>query len=190
MFKHLIISFALVLSLHSSDEEINHLPFEYMNVQYAGYIGFLSVGGGNTFFDGKYDLEFYIGVTPRFFGISEISIYTFALKNNYIPFTLQHNGYNIRPYFGVGMLAAKNSRYDPNWQDEIDSDYYYQNNWHISVNTGININKKLTNSMIDSLGIYVEAVALDTFLQNYYLNYDSVEITDTFSLAIGVRIEF
>jgi len=190
MFKHLIISLALVISLYSSDEDINPLPFEYMNVQYAGYIGFLSVGGGNTFFDDMYDLEVYIGVTPRTFGISEISIYTFALKNNFIPYTFEYNEYNIRPYIGAGILAAKNSRYDPNWQDTIESGYYYQNNWHISVNTGVNINKELSNSSIKSIGIYIEAVSLDTFLQNYFANTDSVKLYDTFSLAIGARIEF
>lgn len=190
MFKHLIISLALVGSLYSSDEEINHLPFEYMNVQYAGYIGFLSFGGGNTFLDGKYDLEFYIGGTPRAFDISEITIYTFAVKNNYVPYTFKHNNYTIRPYVGLGLLAAKNRRYDPNWQDSIDWSYYNQSNFHISVNTGVSINKELTNASVKSIGIYIETVALDVFLYDYFLNLDSMKLSDPFSLAIGVRIEF
>lgn len=190
MFKHILISILVVVSLHSNEKKINNLPFEYFNVQYAGYLGFLSIGGGNTFYDAKYDLEFYIGVTPRLFNISEITIYTFGVKNNYIPYTFQHNEYIVRPYVGAGLLFAKNKRYDPNWQDTIEFSYYNTLNLHLTINTGININKKFKNSSIKSAGLYVEAVAIDTFLYSYVVNLDTMKLSDIFSLAIGVRIKF
>lgn len=177
-------------SLHSNEKKINHLPFDYVNIQYAGNLGFLSIGGGNTFYDGKYDLEFYIGVTPALFNISEVSICTFALKNNYIPYTIDYKDYSIRPYVGMGLLTSNNKRYDPNWQDEIEFSYYNTFNMHITINSGVNINKKFKDSSIKSAGIYAEFVVIDQFLWNYTQNSDTVRLNDIFSLALGVRITY
>ena len=188
MFKKLLLSLLLLGALQA--EEINHLPFEYMNVQYAGEIGFLSVGGGNTFFDDHYDMELYIGATPRFFGISEITIYTFAMKNNYIPYTFRYKSYDLRPYMGLGILAAQNQRYDPNWQDTIDRAYYFQNNYHATMNLGLNMNKHFEESSIESLGLYFETTTIDVYFLDYFNNPDALNIDDVFSIAFGVRIGF
>lgn len=190
MFKKLLLISVFVITLHAGDEEINHLPFDYMNVQYAGQIGFISIGGGNTFFDDHYDFELYLGLTPRLFYISEVAIVTLAVKNNYIPYTLKYESYEFRPYIGLGILFAQNQRYDPNWQDSIDDSYYYQNNWHITGNIGLTINKNFSEPGIRSLGLYIESMTNDVYFLDYYHNREALTIDDVFSTAFGLRIGF
>jgi len=190
MLKKLLFICLFLVTIHASDEEINALPFDYMNVQYAGAIGFISIAGGNTFFDDHYDLELYIGATPRFFDISEVAIYTLAIKNNYIPYTFRYHSYDLRPYMGLGILAAKNQRYDPNWKDDIDRGYYFQNNWHATANFGVNINKYFEDASIKSFGFYAETLTIDVYFLDYFNNPKALSLDDVFSLAFGVRIGF
>ena len=180
----------LIVELNASEEETNPLPFDYMNVQFAGQIGFLSVAGGNTFLNDHYDFEIYIGATPRFLDISEVTIYTLAIKNNYVPYTFNWSDYTLRPYIGLGFLIGNNQRYNPNWQDNIDKGYYYQNIWHVTGNMGLLFKKKLEGSSISSLGFYVETVTLDVYVIDYFQNTDALDLDDIFSLSFGARIEF
>ena len=190
MFRKLLISLLLVLTLQADDEKINALPFDYMNLQYAGEIGFIGVGGGNTFFSDHYDLEFYLGFTPRITGISEVALFSFAVKNNYVPYTLEIQSYSFRPYIGFGILVGANHRYDPNWQDNVEKNYYYQNNWHITGNLGLVMRKALEDAPLKSLGFYVESTTLDVYVIDYVQNLDALALDDIFSIGFGIRMEF
>ncbi len=150
----------------------------------------MSIGGGNTFFNDHYDFEVYIGATPRLFNISEVAIYTLAIKNNYVPYTFNLRDYTLRPYMGIGILAADNQRYDPNWQDDIDRGYYYQNFWHVTGNFGLIFNKKLKDTAVSAVGLYIETVTLDVYFLDYIQNRDALGLDDVFSLSLGARIEF
>lgn len=190
MFKKAVLALALLTPLLSASEEINTLPFDYMNLQYAGNIGFIGVGGGNTFLDDHYDFELYLGLTPRLNYISEVSIITLAMKNNFIPYTFKAGSFSMRPYMGIGMLLGANHRYNPNWQDNIDNSYYYQNNWHITANLGLIVSRKYKEKSDATLGMYVETSSLDTYMLNYIKNRSTVALTDIFSIAVGIRMGF
>ncbi len=190
MFKKSIIIALLSVSLYGSEEDINPLPFDYVNFQFAGQIGLLSVGGGNTFFDDHYDFEVYLGLTPRIEQVSEVTIITLAMKNNFIPYTFKYQDFEARPYIGLGLFFAMNQRYDPNWQDDIDSSYYYQNNWHVTGHIGLNVNKKVTDLKMKSIGVYVESMTNDVYFLDYIQNQETLSIDDVFSIAFGVRIGF
>ena len=180
----------LLSTLQAGDEKINPLPFDYMNLQYAGEIGFVSVAGGNTFFNDHYDFEIYLGFTPRIEGISEVGLFSFAMKNNYVPYTLDIGTYSLRPYLGLGLLLGANHRYNPNWQDNIDSNYYYQNNWHVTANLGLVMRKELDAAPLSSVGLYVETTTLDIYAVSYVENLGTLALNDIFSIAFGVRMEF
>jgi len=190
MFKVFVIALLLFFTLHADDKKINPLPFEYMNLQYAGEIGFIGVGGGNTFFDDTYDFELYLGFTPRIKGISEVALFSLALKNNYVPYTFKMSSYSLRPYIGIGLLLGANHRYNPNWQDNVEKNYYYQNNWHITANLGVVVRKKLEDAPLKSLGFYVESTTLDVYVVDYVQNLDALALDDIFSIGFGVRMEF
>jgi hypothetical protein len=208
MYKFLISTFFLLLTVSSiaaqeeskksQDNAINHLPFEYMNIQYAGNIGLVSIGAGNSFFDDHYDLEFYLGVTPKY--VSEITIVTLAVKNNYIPYTIDFKGYSLRPYIGLGLLFSPHHRYNPNWQDEIPDNYYYQNSWHATGHLGLNFNKKvkkgkystswLASNGVTSVGLYVEVTTIDTYFVSYLSNKDVIALKNIFSTSFGFKLGF
>ena len=190
MFRYIILSFLLIVVLHANEEEINVLPFEYLNLQYAGNIGFIGVGGGNTFFNDHYDLELYLGFTPKIKGISEVTIFSLAVKNNYVPYTFHLESYSFRPYIGLGLLLGANHRYNPNWQDQVEKDYYYQNNWHATANIGLVMRKGLEDRYLTSVGFYMETMTLDVFAIDYIQNRDVLDLNDIFSIAFGVRMEF
>jgi len=191
MYKYILVLFLSISLLQAADKEsINQMPFDYMNVQYAGNLGFVSLGGGNTFYDGHYDFELYLGWTPK--AVSEVAIFTFALKNNYVPYTYEEAGYEIRPYIGLGFFFALNQRYDPNWQDDIEKNYYYQNFYHFSGHLGLNINvkKEVDDSMFEKVGLYVETTTVDTYLISYFSNSEVLTLDDIFTIAFGIRVTF
>ena len=190
MFKRALLGFFLLYSLVSHAEEINTLPFDYMNLQYAGNIGFIGVGGGNTFLNDHYDFELYLGFTPHIKYISEVAIISLAMKNNYVPYTFKAGTFSIRPYMGLGMIIGANHRYDPNWQDNINKAYYYQNNWHVTANLGLIVNTKYRDDSNETLGLYVETSSLDVYMNNYIKNSDTLALSDIFSIAFGIRMGF
>jgi len=190
MFKSIILTVLLFVPSLSFAEKINALPFEYTNFQYAGNIGFIGIGGGNTFFNDHYDFEVYFGFTPKIKYISEVAVVSLAIKNNYIPYTFKMKQYTLRPYLGIGLLVGANHRYNPNWQDSIDNSYYYQNNWHIVANLGLIFNRKFEVNQSSALGFYVESSTLDVYAVDFIQNPNALDLNDIFSLAFGIRMTF
>lgn len=162
-------------------EPINPLPFDYLQIQHAGNIGLIAVGGGNTFFGGHYEMEFYLGITPRTH--SEASIAAVAMKNNLIPFSLHVSDYRFKPYAGLGLLSGLNHRYDPQWRDELPDDYYYQDIWHFTAHLGTVVER-------GDWGVYVEAMTIDSYFSAYASSKGALTLSDIFSLAVGLRIGF
>ncbi|MBN2895162.1 MAG: hypothetical protein JXK05_04625 [Campylobacterales bacterium] len=178
MFKSLVIALALLATLRA--EPINPPPFDYLNIQHAGNVGIIALGGGNTFLEGHYEMEFYLGLTPRTH--SEASVAAVAMKNNLIPFSLHVSEYRFKPYAGLGLLSALNHRYDPQWRDELPDEYYYQDIWHFSAHFGAVFERS-------DWGVYVEAMTIDSYFSVYASSKGSLGLDDIFSLGVGLRIK-
>lgn len=172
----------------AEDEVLNAMPFDYVNIQYAGNIGMLSVAGGNSFFDGMYDMELYLGITPN--TVSEVAIYTLAIKNNFIPYEFKIDDYLVKPYAGVGFFFAWNQRYDPSANEEIPDDYYFQTLWHLSAHFGLIFEKVLHDNYFSKAGFYIETTALDTEIVSYFSSDGTIESRDIFTIALGLRMSF
>lgn len=179
MFRAFLLTCILASALKA--EPINPPPFDYINVQFAGNIGLLSVGGGNTFLDGHYEMEFYLGLTPHTH--SEAAILTVAMKNNLIPFTLHVSEYALKPYVGLGLLSALNHRYDPQWRDELPDDYYYQDIWHLTAHLGL-------VAQYGTWGLYFEAMTVDSYFAAYASSNGAITPDDIISFAVGLRRAF
>ncbi len=195
MFRKLLLVLVLVFASVSAEEnrtepDFNHLPMDYMSLQYAGNIGMISVGIGNLFFDGRYAFELYYGYTPRL--VSEVAVSTLAMKHSYVPGSWNMYGHTVEPYAGLGLIYSLNQRYDPNWLDEIPDNYYYQYAFQLIGYVGLSVMHPVTDpaSSIKSFGAYMELGTVDSYLINYFSEGNALQLEDVLNTAIGVRMTF
>lgn len=175
---------------NTTKKELNLLPMDYMNVQFAGNIGFLSVGIGNRFLDDLYALEIYYGYTPRL--VSEVAISTVAVKNNLTPSRWMLFNHTIEPYIGLGVLYSFNQRYDPNWADDVPDNYYYQYSFHLIGYGGVSVMYpvKDPSATIRAFGGYVEVGTVDAYLIDYLSDNEALRLQDIGNIALGIRLAF
>jgi hypothetical protein len=165
---------------------------DYVNNQYAGNIGFFSVGLGYYILP-KYRLyaDFVYGYTPS--NKSSIDIHDFVLRIGIKPYSIKMTGYiDWRPIF-INLAVSKLLNSSSTWENlpnYYPKDYYPQNafRYHLDIGTSAkyNINNKL------GIELYSLSTTNDLYLRyyNHYYRSGHLHLHDIFSAAIGINIIF
>lgn len=166
---------------------------EYVVVQHAGSIGYLSVGTGYELFQDKSgSLEFTYGEVPKSKGGP---LHIISAKFAYRPFDIRVNKrIRINPANpGVFFSYHLNKQFDLGFDKEQYGKGYY--GWstalrgHFSLNNEITIN---TGEKLKSVTLYSEFNVNDLYLASifYRNNRDWLSPSDIIKLGIGVRVGF
>lgn len=166
-----------------------YVPDHY-KLQFAGKIGFLSVGAGYLHAKEKLETDIYFGYLPKSIGGDYIE--TFTLKSTFFPWNKEiGNGYNIRP-FSVGFYLSYSfgSEFDTILPNEYPRGYYW---WATSLRfggfIGGSISKELPNSRVfQNITFYYELGTYDLLFLSYIQNLETVRIYDVTSLALGIKL--
>lgn len=164
--------------------------------QYAGSIGFLSVGAGYELFkNDRGSLDLMYGFVPKGKG-GRLHIGT--VKFAYRPFEVKLNDwaklYPVNP--GAFISYHFGPRFDFQWdKDTYEKGYYWWSTAlrpHISLGTEVKIDtRKLAPSLkIKSLSVYSEFNTNELYLVSYYQNAGTLSVADIFKLGFGVRVAF
>lgn len=169
---------------------------DYHKLQYAGSMGFLSLGTGWTY--GKHnnwETEFLIGVVPRY-RTEDISI-TATLKENYIPFHLDLDQKKPGKWVFAPLTASIyfNKIFGEHFWTELPERYpekYYvlATNLRFNVSLGQSITYGLRANKYagKSISFFYEVGTNDCYIIEA-IQDKSIRMKDILSLSLGIKID-
>jgi hypothetical protein len=165
---------------------------DFVGVQYAGSIGYMSIHTGYNFFKDKTALSFHYGYVPEVKG-GELHIS--AIKFEYKPFNIKlGNKLVLQPLNPVVFLSytfGKNFGLSFD-RDQYAKGYYF---WSPALREHLGLSSELKilgdkSSKIKSISIYTEANTNDLYMISWFENRTTTPIYEIFHLGFGVRMNF
>ncbi|MFN2457054.1 MAG: hypothetical protein ABR502_02525 [Chitinophagaceae bacterium] len=165
---------------------------DYIKLQFAGGVGFASVGLGYDIRDKKIEGDILYGYVPE--KIGGTSIHTLTGKVTWFPLSnISLKEIQIKP-LSLGFLVnyTFGSQYFLFSPENYPLDYYgYPTAMHLGVFVGGQVNKTLSdNTLFNRISLYYELGTNDVELVSYATNTKALKITDIFNLGIGVKTSF
>lgn len=195
MRKLLIFSLILFMSSASVIAQVKArsplLP-DHVSLQYAGSIGYMSLGMGYHLFKEKASLSLHYGYVPEVKG-GELHIA--AVKFEYKPFAIKLGNklilHPINPTVFASYTFAEHLGFKFN-RDQYPKGYYF---WSPSLREHLALNTELKilgdpGSQIKSISLFAEANTNDLYLISWFENRTSTPIRDIFHMGFGVRMNF
>jgi len=174
----LIISLAFLLPVNA-----NAYFIDYLKLQYAGEIGFMSLGIGHKFTK-KYTLEYFHGYVPPEIGGHEIE--TFSIKNNYSFYTYERWNHFVNFYLGANLYHVAGLDYQTSRHSNFPSEYYRLGSIRGLFYTGLQVGSSKKSYHFG----YFEGGLNDIVITNYYNNPDVIDPVEYISLALGYGYMF
>jgi hypothetical protein len=161
---------------------------DYIKLQYAGGIGFLSAGIGYSFFDYRLDVSFFYGYTPVWFTIDDLhsvslqfTVKLFRIKTKKDIEILPLNiGWYLHHTFG--------NEYWVILPDNYPKGYYW---WSPGRNAGVFLGGEIKTKLLagktpaSGLAFYVRVGTRGLYLSSKVGN-SSIPVTDIIELGVGV----
>ena len=199
-FKILLISaFTLVCSVSATYSQVSFkldsisykkaLP-DYVKLQFAGGIGFLSTGVGYTFLDHRLDISFFYGYVPKYFTYDDLHSISLQLTAKLLRFELSDNIEILPLNFGWFAHHTFGNEYWIKLPDNYPDEYYW---WSPGRNAGIFIGGEIktklfaTKTPASGTAFYARIGSRGLYLTSKFGN-SSISLTDIIELGFGVAI--
>ena len=181
-------SYSQVISKVDSASYKKFLP-DYVKLQFAGGIGFLSTGIGYTFFDHRLDVSFFYGYVPECFTADDL--HSISLQLTAKLFRFKYKNTEILP-LNIGWFAHHTfgNEYWITLPDNYPDNYYW---WSPGRNVGFflggEIKTKLLANMTPASGtaFYVRVGSRGLYVASKVGN-SSIPLKDIIELGFGVAI--
>lgn len=180
---------ALLAAAQDSTRERSRLLPDYVKVQYAGGIGFTSIGLGYQSRNDRLEGDFYYGYVPKSVG----GVYIHALSSKLTWHALKKvdvKSLEVRP-LSAGILVSYTfgKQYFLFWPENYPYSYYdFPTALHMGVFVGGRVDKPLKRGK--KVGLYYELGSNDRELSSYLSNRKSIRVTEILNLALGIRTSF
>jgi hypothetical protein len=158
------------------------IPGQY-KLQYAGSIGFMSIGFGYAITP-TYQPALFFGYLSENFGGSKNSVISISLKNSFY-FTKEPLFKYFKPYGGLSINWGNTNNTFRRLPDYYPKDYYFQNKIHFYPFLGGELKFAINNRYFDGVGVYTEFSAMDAYLLEA-IRTEYVKPHMALSMAIGV----
>ena len=185
-----ILIFPKMLFANPTEKGIKswYIP-EYSKVQFAGNIGFMSVGLGYEWWNKKAQTDVMYGYVSENKG--NASIHTFTLKNS---FRLYHfniiDRYNLSPIMGFSLSFEPGQNGYMRVPDRYPDGYYSPNSFYACLNLGMKSKFKFNEkSHFSALELYTEINSLANYIY-YNIAAKEDKSLNVLSMAIGINVFF
>lgn len=185
----MIIGFPAI-GQHVENNKRSWLIPDHVKAQFAGNIGFVSVGAGYLHGNDKLETDLYVGFLPKSIGGDHIV--SLSTKMTYSPWKLPlSEEYTIIPFsIGPYLSYSFGSQFDTLLPNEYPEGYYW---WATSLRFGAFFGGRLQMHLGDeqrvkSLDFYYELGTYDLEFLSYIQNTKTLQISDIFSLALGIKL--
>lgn len=163
---------------------------DYVKLQFAGGIGFLSVGIGYTFFKQKLEVSYFYGYVPKFVSMDDLHSVSLQLTGKLLRFKVGKNiellplnvGWFIHHTFGNEYWIKLPSHYP--------AKYYW---WSPGRNSGVflggEVKTKLLSSSTPASGtaFYIRVGSRGLYLASKFSN-SSIPLKDIIEFGFGVAV--
>lgn len=160
---------------------------DYVKMQFAGNIGFFSVGVGYQFLNNHLYSELLYGYVPA--SISKAKqIHTITIKNTFPIVTKKFNTFALSPITGFTISFETGNNSFLILPDKYPKNYYSTNAFHLTFFIGASVHKDFINSkIIQEADLHFELGAVDTYLW-YAITSKEVKVNKIVSSAIGINL--
>jgi hypothetical protein len=163
---------------------------DYMKLQYAGGIGFMSVGVGYTFFKKKLDVSMFYGYVPKAFSVTDLHSISLQLTFKFLHYKINDKLDFLPLNFGWYAHHTFGSEFWITLPDKYSDGYYW---WSPGRNAGIFLGAELktkllaTKSPASGTAFYVRVGSRGLYIASKVGN-SSIPFTDILELGFGVAI--
>lgn len=180
----------------SSAQKLKFLIPDAAIAQFAGSIGYFSVGAGYEIFKNKRGyLDFNYGYVPASKGGE---LHAVTVKLAYKPFKIGLGDWGVFYPFNPGFFLSYTFNEDLDFKfdsNDYPPGYYY---WSPALRSHLAISNEIEFSIpkiwdgldIKKIGIYTEFNTNDFYIVNYFQNLSSLSLSDIFQLGVGIRLKF
>jgi len=194
-FSHSLLMLCLLFILNniqaqSPQGKYDWLLPDYVKLQYAGGIGFLSAGIGYTFVHQRIDASFFYGYVPKGISIDDLHSVSLQFTAKLIRIRLSEN-YQLLPLnFGWFLHHTFGSEYWIKLPSHYPPEYYW---WSPGRNAGVFVGAELKTKWLASkipasgLAIYTRLGTRGLYLASKVGN-SSIPITDIIELGFGIAL--
>ena len=162
---------------------------DYFKVQYAGNIGFMSLGLGYDWWREIAQSDLLYGYVPENHG--NATIHTFTVKNTFRLYRFNIlNKYNLSPTLGFSLSLEPGENSYMSIPERYPDGYYSPNSFYACLNAGIKSNLKFKDERyFSAMDLYFE---VNTLADYAYYNIVAQEdrSNQIFSMALGVNMFF
>ena len=192
MNRNSITLFLMVISTAVWGQRKNWALPDFGVVQYAGSIGFVSVGAGYDVFKSKARFSMHYGFIPSTKG-GPLNVLTtkFFYKPKYYSLS---NRLKLNP-FDIGIMGSFHygDNFEERWPDGVHPKGYYW--WHPAIRLHIAMETSLTylfpkDHRFTSITGYYEFNTNELYLVSYIKNARTIKPWDIVKLGAGVRVSF
>lgn len=164
---------------------------DHVGIQYAGSIGWMSVGGSYDMFTERLRAGLQYGYVPKKMGGG---LHLLSASVLYRPMKFEvFDAVTVNP-LDIGMKAVYHfgDQFYINWPERFPQGYYWwKSALRLHLLTESSVTVKLKNAgKIKSVTGYIEVNTNDLYLVSYVLNPSSLSILDIVKTGCGLRICF
>lgn len=195
IYKRIPLIFSLLILSSSfafaQNKFLRELKPDYINLQHAGSIGYMSIGLGYDLFNEKTTASLFYGFVPESKG-GNLNILT--TKFEYRPFNINliKDKLVLKPINPVAFVSYTLGRnFDKKFDPNQYPDGYYFWSTAIKIHAGISSELKILgsqNSAIKAVSIYVESNTNDLYLISWFENRTTTPFGNIFHLGYGIRL--
>ncbi|WP_342089008.1 hypothetical protein [Dyadobacter sp. OTU695] len=186
----------LALLIGSADmncyaQSVRNLLPDHFGIQYAGSIGWVSVGAGYDLFRSRIRIGLQYGYVPEDLG-GELHILSASVY--YQPLKIKVSRTVAIHPLDIGIKAAYHfgDQFYLNWPERFPRGYYWWKSalrLHLATESSVTFELKNTGAVKTVTG-YIDLNTNDLYLVSYILNPTVLTITDIVKIGGGIRIRF
>lgn len=163
---------------------------DYLKIQFAGGIGFLSTGVGYSFLKQKLEVSFFYGYVPKYFTVDDLHSISLQLTAKIFKFQISEN-IELLPFnFGWYAHHTFGNEYWVTLPDNYPENYYW---WSPGRNAGIFIGGEVktklfaTKTPASGTAFYARIGSRGLYMTSKVGN-SSIPMSDILELGIGIAI--
>lgn len=163
---------------------------DYIKLQYAGGIGFLSAGVGYTFVDHRLDVSLFYGYVPTWFTVDDLHSVSLQFTAKLIRIKVSKNIEILPLNIGWYLHHTFGNEYWVKLPDNYPKNYYW---WSPGRNAGVFIGGEIKTKLLSKstpgsgTAFYVRVGTRGLYLSSKVGN-SSIPISDIVELGFGVAI--
>lgn len=184
------ISLAIVQQANGQQNGLKKLiPREFIG-QYAGSIGFISLGANYSLAKKHIDVGLLYGYVPKSLG-GRLDVLSLKFKYNPLELKLgdQHKLYPFNPTVFVSGTLNKHFYYK--WPtNQYPKDYYWWNS-ALRIHLGFDVEYEYMlkgNQFVKFISLYTELNTNDLYLNSYFMNRKFLTLGSILKLGFGVKV--